>query len=170
MHIFKFLKRQKKQKNKIFDDETNGRVQFNVVIDKNIKSALQEMAKIFRLNQSVLTEHLLQVALYYTNIAIQDPKKRERIEEHLINSHLLDKDFGDEEVIIRIVEPNQNWIMLAHSKQVVAQAVRLKDILVQVRKTGDFSLAERAEKDWRRVAVRVADYLIKHRFEDVEDD
>ena len=170
MNIFHSRRRSKRQEKNIFDDEANGRVQFNVVIDGDIKDAVREMAKKFRLNQSVVAAHLLQTGLYFTTIAIQDPKKRERIEEHLINSHLFDKDFGDEEVIIRIVEPNQNWMMLAHSKQVVAQAVRLKDILVQVRKTGDFGLAERAEKEWRRVALRFADYLIKHRFEDVEDD
>ena len=60
-------------------------------------------------------------------------------------------------------------MLLAHSKQVVAKAVRLKDILNQVRKTGDFGLAERAEKDLRRATLQFADYLMRHRFEDIED-
>ena len=127
------------------------------------------MAKQFRLNKSVTTEHLLQTGLYFTAIAIKDPEKRERIEQHLINDHLLDKPVDDEEVIIRIVEPNQNWMLLKHCKRVVAKAVRLEDVLVQVRKTGDFSLAKRAEKEMSKAILEFADYLIKHRFEDMED-
>ena len=88
----------------------------------------------------------------------------------MIGTHLLDKPVDDEEVVILLVEPNRNWMMLAHSKQVVAKAVQLMNVLVRVRRTGDFGLAERAEKEWRRVALRFADYLIKHRFEDVEDE
>lgn len=171
MKVFNFHKRQKKQKGDVFDDEPNG-VQFNVVINKDIKAALQNMAKQFRLNQSVLTEHLLQTGLYYTAIAIKDPKKRESIEAHLIDEHLLNNYVGDEEIIIRLVEPNQNWMLLAYSKQVVAKAVRLKKALDQVHKTGDFGPAERAEKEVSRAILRFADYLVKHRFEedDIEGD
>lgn len=45
MQMFNFRKRQKKQKTNIFDDGTNDRVQFNIKIDKDIKSAVKEMAK-----------------------------------------------------------------------------------------------------------------------------
>lgn len=166
MNLLNFRKRKKKQKGNIFDDETNDRVQLNVVIDRDIKSAVQEMAKQFRLNQSITAAHLLQTGLYFTAIATKDEEKKKRIEQHLIGTHLLDKPVDDEEVVIRLVEPNQNWMLLAHSKQVVAKAVRLKNVLDQVRKTGDFGLAERAEKEWRRVALRFADYLIKHRLDD----
>ena len=76
----------------------------------------------------------------------------------------------DEEVIIRSEEPNQNWMLLAHSKLVVAKAVRLKYVLDHISETGDFSLAERAEKEVRRAIMRFADYLVKHRLEDVEDE
>ena len=169
MHILNLHNRQKKQKKNIFEDEASRKKQFNIVISEEIKDAITQMAKQFRLNKSVTTEHLLQTGLYFTAIAIKDPEKRERIEQHLINDHLLDKPVDDEEVIIRIVEPNQNWMLLAHSKRVVAKAVRLEDVLVQVRKTGDFGQAERAEKEMSKAILEFADYLIKHRFEDMED-
>lgn len=167
MNILNRFSSHKKREKNIFEDEPDELVQFNIKLDKEIKDAVKEMAKKFRLNQSVVAAHLLQTALYFTTIAIQDSKKRERIEKHLIDSHLLDKDFGDEEVIIRIVEPNQNWMLLAHSKQVLAKVVRLKRALNQVRRTGDFSLAERAEKEMSRAILTFADYLMKHRFENV---
>ena len=170
MKMFKFRKSQRKPKKDVFDAETDGRVQFNIVVDRDIKSAVQEMAKQFRLNLSVTAAHLLQIGLYYTTIATKDEEKKKRIEQHLIGTHLLDKPVDDEEVVIRLVEPNQNWMLLAHSKQVVAKAVRLKNILDQVLKTGDLSLAERAEKEMRRAILRFADYLIKHRFEDTENE
>jgi hypothetical protein len=144
-------------------------VQFNVEIDAKIKSKIQEMVKRFRSNQWALTEHLLQVALYYTNIAMNNEEKRKIIEEHLLNAHLLGK-YDDEELIIRSVEPNQNWMLLAHSKQVVARAVRLNNFLAQVSKTGDINLLEREEKELHRAILWFADYLVKHRFEDVEDE
>jgi len=169
MQMFNFRKRQRIQKKNIFDDEVNERVQLNIVIDRDIKAAGKEMAKQFRLNQSVLTEHLLQVALYYTAIAIKDEERKKKLEQHLIDAHLLNKYVDDEEIIIRLVEPNQNWMLLAHSKQVIAKAVRLKRTLDQVRRTGDFGLAERAEKELSRAILTFADYLIKHRFKDKED-
>jgi len=166
MHILNFHKRQKKQKKNIFDDSTSEKVQFNVVINTEIKAAINIMAKQFRLNLSVTAAHLLQTGLYYTAIAIQNPEKREKIEQHLIQIHLLDQPVDDEEVIIRLVEPNQNWMLLAHSKQVIAKAVRLKNVMAQVRRTGDFDPLERAEKEMRRAILRFADYLMKHRLDD----
>lgn len=170
MNLLNLRKRKKKQKKNIFDDEASGKKQFNVVINAEIKDAIDQMAKQFRLNKSVTTEHLLQIGLYYTAIATKDPEKRERIEQHLIQAHLLDQPADDEEVVIRLVEPNQNWMLLAHSKQVVAKAVRLKNVLDQVRKTGDFGLAERAKKEVYRTILEFADYLIKHRLDNVEDE
>ena len=169
MNIFNRHRNHKKKNKNIFDDETNGRVQFNIKLDKEIKDAVKEIAKKFRLNQSVVAEHLLQTGLYFTVIAIKDTKKRERIEQHLIAGHLLDKPVEDEEEVIRLVESNQNWMLLAHSKQVVAGASRLNNVLAQVRRTGDFSLAERAEEEWRMDVLKFADYLLKHRFENIED-
>ena len=45
MNIFGPRKRNKRREKNIFDDKTDSRVQFNVVIDEGIKSAVQEMAK-----------------------------------------------------------------------------------------------------------------------------
>jgi len=168
MRELNFRRRQKKLKADVFEDETDHRVQFNIVVDLAIKSAVQEMAKQFRLNQSVVAAHMLQIGLYYMAIAMKDEGKKRRIEEHLVDAHLLQY-ASDEEVIIRSMEPNQNWMLLAHSRQVVAKAVRLRNVLDQVRKTGDFDLAEREEKELRKAILEFADYLVQHRFEEMED-
>ncbi len=168
MHILNLHNRQKKQKKNIFEDEASRKNQFNIVISEEIKDAITQMAKQFRLNKSVTTEHLLQTGLYFTAIAIKDPEKRERIEQHLINDHLLDKPVDDEEVIIRIVEPNQNWMLLKHCKRVETKAARLGRVIGQVRRTGDFNLAERAEKELSNAVLEFVDYLLKHRFEDMD--
>ncbi|MFC2043623.1 hypothetical protein ACFLT8_00235 [Chloroflexota bacterium] len=86
-----------------------------------------------------------------------------------MNAHLLDRHVDDEEVRIRSIEFNQNWMLFAHSKLVGAKAVRLKNVLDYVGKTSDFGLAERVGKEVRSEILNFADYLIKHRFESIED-
>jgi len=58
---------------------------------------------------------------------------------------------------------------MGRSQRVVAKAVKLEKALLQVRRTADFSLAERAEKEVSRAILGFTDYLIKHRLEDMED-
>lgn len=172
MKLFDSRRRQKQQKQRekeIFNPENEGKGQFNVVIDKELRTKVQELAQRFRVNQSVFTEHLLQVALYYMIIVTKNEEKKKRLEQHLISTHLLNKHVDDEEVIIRLIEPNQNWMLLDHSKQAIAKTAQLKKALGQVSKTGDFGLVERAEKEMRRAILGFADYLMKHRFDDIED-
>lgn len=166
MNIFNRRRRQKKKEKNIFNDETDVRVQFNSVIAKDIKSAIQEMAKKFRLNQSVLTEHLLQVALYYTSIAIKDEEKQKIIEKHLIDGHLLRKYVDDEEVIIRIVEPNQNWMLLSQAKKVAAFYIRFKHAMVVAERTGSMDYLDKCKRDLDVAVLRFAEWIYRYRLND----
>ncbi|MFC1939934.1 hypothetical protein ACFLXO_04535 [Chloroflexota bacterium] len=125
MNLLNLRKRKKKQKKNIFDDEASGKTQFNVVINVEIKEAIDQMAKQFRLNKSVTTEHLLQVGLYYNAIAIKDEEKKKRLEKHLINAHLLNKYTGDEKAMLLIGEENDsNWLLLEQSQLFVSRMKR----------------------------------------------
>lgn len=166
MNIFNLSRRKKRREKNIFDDEAEGRKQFNIVIDEDIIIDIQEMAKSFRVNQSVLTEHLLQVALFYTNIAIKDEEKENALEQHLINTHLLGKNVGDEEIVIRsTVDTNNNWMLLARSQEVIASAKRSINTMKMAARTHNLSLFQKAQKDLRREVLMFAGWIIEGRFE-----
>lgn len=166
MNIFNSRRRNKQREKDIFDKKSDGREQFNVVIDEDIKIEIQEMAKIFRVNQSVLTEHLLQVALFYTNIAIKDEEKKNALEQHLINTHLLGKNVGDEEIVIRsTVDTNNNWMLLARSQQVIASAKRSIYAMHMASRTRNPDLFRRVAKDLRREVLLFAGWIISGRLE-----
>lgn len=166
MNIFNLSRRKKRREKNIFDDEAEGRKQFNIVIDEDIIIDIQEMAKSFRVNQSVLTEHLLQVALFYTNIAIKDEEKKNALEQHLINTHLLGKNVGDEEIVIRsTVDTNNNWMLLARSQQVIASAKRSLHTMEMAARTQNLSLFQKVQKDLRREVLLFAGWIISGRLE-----
>ncbi len=161
MNIFKSRRSNKRRKKKVFDEKTDDRVQLNVVIGEDIKSEIQEMAKRYRLNQSVLTEHLLQVALFYMNIATKDEEKKNILEKHLINTHLLNKNAGDEGAILRIGEANSNWLLLDQSKLLVSRMTRFKQAMDRALRIGNFDLFEIEEKNLRREILKFTEWIFR---------
>lgn len=166
MDIFNPNRGRKKKKKNAFDDETSGRVQFNVVIDPEIKIAVKEMAKKFRLNQSIVTEHLLQVALFYTNSAMKDEVKKNAIEKHLIDTHLLEKNVGDEEVMMRIGESNINWLLLDQSKLCVSRMLKFRKAMKRARSTENLDLYKMEERNLRQEVLKFTEWLFKLSSED----
>ncbi len=161
MGLFNSRRRQKQMEKVIFNPENEGKGQFNVVIDKEIKSNVQELAKRLRVNQSVLIEHLLQVALFYTNIAIKDEEKKYLLEKHITETHLLEKATGDEEAIVRIGEVNDNWLLLKYSQQVIARVRQATQAMRMAMSTGNRGLLSKAERELRDEVLRFVEWIIR---------
>ncbi len=160
MELFKSRRRQKQREKEVFNPENEGKGQFNIVIDKEIRNKVQELATRLRINQSALSEHLLQVALFYTNIAIKDEEKQNILEKHLINAHLLDKNVGNEETIIRIGEASDNWLLLKHSEQVIARVRQATQALGMAMRTGNRHLLAKAERELMDEVLKFTEWII----------
>jgi len=169
MKIFGSRKSKKQRKKNIFDENPDTRDQFNVIIDEKIKTEVQKMAKILRVNQSAMSEHLFEVGLHHVNGTVKDPDKRKLLEKHLEISHLLSEYDQDEDVVIRITENNRNWILLDYAKQLLTRINRITQTMLNAGKMKDMALFERAEKDLNREMAKFANWVLKFRGDDEEE-
>ena len=73
-----------------------------MTIDVGLAQGVKFLALILKLPRYVITEHLLQVGVYHIYQALQDPEKRQELEKHLIEVHLLGNELADDEDILRL--------------------------------------------------------------------
>ena len=78
------------------------RRQFNMTIDAELVPGVKFLAMILKVPRYVITEHLLQVGSYHILQALEDPEKRQELEKHLIEVHLLGSELQDDEDILRL--------------------------------------------------------------------
>ena len=78
------------------------RRQFNMTVDVQLVLAVKFLATILKVPRYVITEHLLQVGCYYILHALKDPEKRQELEKHLVEVHLLGSELQDGEDILRL--------------------------------------------------------------------
>jgi len=78
------------------------RRQFNMMVDERIALGVKALAAILEVPRYVITEHMLQVGSYHILQALEDPEKREELEKHLIQMHLLGSELRDDEGILRL--------------------------------------------------------------------
>ena len=78
------------------------RRQFNTTIDAEIVLGVKFLAEILKVPRYVITEHLLQVGSYHILEALADSEKRQELEKHLIDVHLLGNELLDDEDILKL--------------------------------------------------------------------
>ena len=78
------------------------RRQFNMTIDAELVVGVKFLAIILKVPRYVITEHLLQVGSYHILQALEDPEKRQELEKHLIEVHLLGSELQDDESILEL--------------------------------------------------------------------
>ena len=78
------------------------RRQFNMAIHAELALGVKFLAAILKVPRYVITEHLLQVGSYHILQALEDPEKRQQLEKHLIDVHLLGNELQDDEDILRL--------------------------------------------------------------------
>lgn len=147
-------------------DELKGKKQFNMKIDENLISYVRDLATTFRVPRFAVTEHLLQTAIYYMCRAMKDEIKRKKIEQHLISRHLLNGPVGDEEVIIKIGEPNLNWLLLDQTKRVMWSFKALKSAVNIAERTGNTYYLDKCQKKLNRSVLGLAVWIEKHRLDE----
>ncbi len=161
MKFFNNPRRLKTAKSNIFDDKYDGKIQFNVIIESNIRDNIQKTAKLLRANQSQLTEHLLEVGIHHVNATIKDPEKRKLLEKHMETSHILNEDDQDEDVVIRMTENNRNWILLYNAKQAVKRISMIIQMMKDAGISSNVSVFNKLERDLNKEILVFADWLIK---------
>jgi len=82
--------------------KTIKRKQFNMTIDAGLVDGVKLLAMILKVPRYVITEHLLQVGSYHIYHALENPEKREELERHLIEVHLLGGELRDDDHILRL--------------------------------------------------------------------
>ena len=78
------------------------RRQFNTTIDEGLVLGVKLLAQVLKVPRYVVVEHLLQVGSYHISQALDDPERRQLLEEHLVRVHLLGTELRDDEDILRL--------------------------------------------------------------------
>jgi len=170
MGILNSRRRKKQKKKKIFDQNPDVRDQFNIVIDVKIKTEVQKTAKILRVNQSEMSEHLLEVGLHHVNGTMKDPEKRKLLEKHMEVSHLLGENDQDEAIIIRMTENNNNWILLDYTQHLSIRLNKIAQTMQGASVMKNVPLFERAEKEFNREMAKFAGWVLELRGDEEFDE
>ena len=75
-----------------------------MTIDAELVLGVKFLAAILTVPRYVITEHLLHVGSYHIVQALEDPEKRQELEKHLTEVHLLGTQLTDDEDILRLSE------------------------------------------------------------------
>ncbi len=67
------------------------RIQFNTFIDPMTKRAMRFLAVVYEVPIYAVVEHACQIGGLYMIKARQDPKEKERLQQHLVSRHILGK-------------------------------------------------------------------------------
>ncbi|MFC1954297.1 hypothetical protein ACFLVZ_00530 [Chloroflexota bacterium] len=118
------------------------------------------MSKTFRINQSELSEHLFEVGLHHVNATVKDPEKRKFLEKHLEISHLLNKHDQDEDIVIRMTENNNNWILLDHTRQVLDQMTRISHAMQKAFMVKNIETFDKLQKEFNRLVAGYANWVM----------
>jgi len=78
------------------------RRQFNMTIDAELVLGVKLLAEILKVPRYVIVEHLLQVGSYHISQVLENPEKRQLLEKHLIEVHLLGSELRDNEDILKL--------------------------------------------------------------------
>jgi len=73
-----------------------------MTVDAQLVLAVKFLTAILKVPRYVITEHLLQVGSYHILQALEDLEKREELEKHLIDVHLLGNELRDDESILKL--------------------------------------------------------------------
>ncbi|MFC1953857.1 hypothetical protein ACFLWR_07015, partial [Chloroflexota bacterium] len=160
MNAFNLRRGKEQQQKNNSVEKLNNKTQFNIIINKNIKEEVQKTGKILRVNQSEISEHLLQIGLYHTKNTLEDPDKRKLYEKHLETSHLLDEPDQDEDVVIRMTENNRNWILLDYTRKLSGRINKLTMTMQRASKMQNPALFKEAERGLNREMAKYASLIL----------
>jgi len=82
--------------------KTIKRKQFNLNMAEDVVLGVKLIAVILEVPYYVACEHMLQVGSYEVMKAIDDPEKRQKLTEHLVEVHLLGDELKDNETILKL--------------------------------------------------------------------
>jgi len=77
-----------------------------MTIDAELISVVRLLAQVLEVPRYVLTEHALQLGCYQIHAASKDPERRQQLQEHLVEVHLLGTELSDDEDILRLGQDN----------------------------------------------------------------
>jgi len=160
MAIFGSRKNKKGKSKNVSKSKSNNKGQFNIVIGNNIKEEVQKMAKILRVNQSEMSEHIIEVGMHHTNNTLKDPDKRKLLERHMEINHILGERDQDEDVVIRMTENNRNWILLDHTRQVLDQITRITNAMQKAFMRKDNETFDKLQKEFNRLVGGYSNWVM----------
>jgi len=73
-----------------------------MTIDTELVLGVKFLAMILKVPRYVIVEHLIQVGSYHILQALEDPAKRQELEKHLVEVHLLGNELLDDEGILKL--------------------------------------------------------------------
>ncbi len=137
--------------------------QFNITIEEEVIDQVRYLSSRYGAPLAPTAAHMLQIGAYYLSNALQDPKKKELLSSHIVDTHLLGIGAGDDPAIIVIGEAGDSWKLLEHSNDVLRSYKRYCRALKITMETEDLRYMKKAERELLKSAVGFAMLLQKLR-------
>lgn len=127
--------------------------QFNIKIEKEIIDQVRYLASRYGAPLAPTAAHMLQVGAYSLSKVSEDPRKKEILSSHIIDTHLLGIGADDDPAIIMMGEAGDTWKLLRYSKDVLRKYRKYCEAPRITKKTGDISYMQKAERDLLKSVV-----------------
>ena len=162
MNILDLLKKKYQKEIEQREADRRERQQLNMIIDVRLIDEVKRLAAWFETPRYVIVEHALDVACFYLTKILKNPRKREAIRRHLVNDHLLDSGWDDNEVILRIGEGRYASELISLARSVTSNFRSLQKAIVIAKRTGDTTPFRNCDKRLQRAVLTLAFWLESH--------
>jgi hypothetical protein len=138
------------------------RKQLNMMVDYRLCEALKVLSQKITVPRNVVGEHIIEVGSFYVAKAVDDEHKLGLLRKHLIDSHLLDDGYDDDESILRIGEAGSISELLKLAEKVLHRWHTFQRSLGIAEKTNSVDYLNRCQRDFSLASIELAMWLEKH--------
>jgi hypothetical protein len=162
MKLLDIFRKRRDEELKAHGLDVRVRRQLNMMIDYRLCDSLKDLSKELTVPRNVLGEHVIEVGIFYVGAAMENEGKMKLMRKHLIDSHLIDDGFDDDEAIIRIGEAGGISGLVAQAERVLDRWHAFQQALQVARRTRSADYLTKCEHGLLVAAVEMATWIDKH--------
>ena len=145
------------------------RKQLNVEINPMLITKSHKLAADYGVTLYAITEHMVQIGIFYLDKIRQNREKKELLHIHLVDKHQLTSSYKDEEELIRLGEGRYSSELLMLARNVRRFSREMDRVFYQGKRTGTFTGFEEAKKKVLQSYSDLSYFLSKYPLDEMRD-
>ena len=149
--------------------DSRGRKQLNVMVNPRLIQKMKKLAAEFAVARYAISEHALEIGVFYIEKVLKNPDRRKLIRDHLINQHVLDSGYDGGEKILRAGELRYSTELLRLASDVISCCRQARYALAQMKRSGNFDSMDEYKQKIYKSSLKLADWLTNHPLDEEQE-